>query len=98
MKILRHEAGHAIDNAYRLQRRRKRQKLFGRTSVPYPEYYAPRPYSKSSCSTSTSWYAQSHPAEDFAETFAVWLTPDSRVARALRRLAGAARSSSTWTS
>jgi len=23
------------------------------------------------------WYAQSHPDEDFAETFAVWLTPDS---------------------
>ena len=23
-----------------------------------------------------SWYAQSHPDEDFAETFAVWLTPD----------------------
>ena len=22
------------------------------------------------------WYAQAHPAEDFAETFAVWLTPD----------------------
>jgi hypothetical protein len=24
------------------------------------------------------WYAQSHPAEDFAETFAVWLKPYSR--------------------
>ena len=24
-----------------------------------------------------SWYAQSHPDEDFAETFAVWLTPDA---------------------
>jgi hypothetical protein len=24
-----------------------------------------------------SWYAQSHPDEDFAETFAVWLTPNS---------------------
>jgi hypothetical protein len=22
------------------------------------------------------WYAQAHPDEDFAETFAVWLTPD----------------------
>jgi hypothetical protein len=77
MKILRHEAGHAIDNAYRLQRRRKRQKLFGRNSVPYPEYYAPKPYSKSFVLHLDSWYAQSHPAEDFAETFAVWLTPDS---------------------
>lgn len=77
MKILRHEAGHAIDNAYRLQRRRKRQKLFGRSSLPYPEYYAPKPYSKSFVLHLDSWYAQSHPAEDFAETFAVWLTPDS---------------------
>jgi hypothetical protein len=77
MKILRHEAGHAIDNAYRLQRRRKRQKLFGSNTVPYPEYYAPKPYSKSFVLHLDSWYAQSHPAEDFAETFAVWLTPDS---------------------
>jgi hypothetical protein len=77
MKILRHEAGHAIDNAYRLQRRRKRQKIFGRSSVPYPEYYAPRPYSKSFVLHLDMWYAQSHPAEDFAETFAVWVAPGS---------------------
>jgi hypothetical protein len=78
MKILRHEAGHAIDNAYHLQRRRKRQKLFGRNSEPYPEYYAPKPYSKSFVLHLDMWYAQSHPAEDFAETFAVWLTPDAQ--------------------
>ncbi len=77
MKILRHEAGHTIDNAYRLQRRRKRQKLFGSNRVPYPEYYTPRPYSKSYVLHLEMWYAQSHPAEDFAETFAVWLAPDS---------------------
>lgn len=77
MKILRHEAGHAIDNAFRLQRRRKRQRLFGLNSLPYPEYYTPKPYSKSFVLHLDSWYAQSHPAEDFAETFAVWLTPDS---------------------
>jgi hypothetical protein len=78
MKILRHEAGHAIDNAYKLQRRRARQKLFGLNSVPYPEYYTPRPYSKSYVLHLDMWYAQSHPAEDFAETFAVWLTPDAQ--------------------
>jgi hypothetical protein len=77
MKILRHEAGHALDNAYRLQRRRTRQRLFGRNSVPYPEYYTPKPYSKSYVLHLDMWYAQSHPAEDFAETFAVWLTPDA---------------------
>lgn len=77
MKILRHEAGHAIDNAYLLQRRRIRQRLFGSSRVPYPEYYTPKPYSKSFVLHLDMWYAQSHPAEDFAETFAVWLTPDS---------------------
>jgi hypothetical protein len=78
LKILRHEVGHAIDNAYRLQLRRKRQRLFGRvTSVPYPDHYTPRPYSRSFVLHLDSWYAQSHPTEDFAETFAVWLTPNS---------------------
>ncbi len=77
LQILRHEAGHAIDNAYALRRRRKRVRLFGRPSEPYPDFYLPRPYSKSFVLHLDSWYAQSHPDEDFAETFAVWLTPDS---------------------
>ena len=81
MRILRHEVGHAIDNAYRLQRRRKRQKLFGLSSTPYPEYYTPKPYSKSFVLHLDSWYAQSHPDEDFAETFAVWLNPRSAWAK-----------------
>src|SRR5262249_20664641 len=55
MKILRHEAGHAIDNAYHLQRRRKRLKLFGQSSTPYPEYYTPKPYSKSFVLHLDSW-------------------------------------------
>jgi hypothetical protein len=75
LRILRHEAGHAIENAYLLRRRRRRQVLFGRSSDPYPESYAPRPYSRSFVNHLESWYAQSHPDEDFAETFAVWLTP-----------------------
>jgi len=77
LRILRHEAGHALDNAYRLRRRHLRQKLFGLSSKPYPEYYTPRPYSRSFVLHLEPWYAQSHPDEDFAETFAVWLTPDS---------------------
>jgi hypothetical protein len=77
MKILRHEAGHAFDNAYALRSRRRRVRLFGRPSTPYPDFYLPRPYSKSFVLHLDSWYAQSHPDEDFAETFAVWLTPDS---------------------
>jgi hypothetical protein len=77
LKILRHEAGHAFDNAYELRRRRRRIRLFGKPSTPYPDFYLPRPYSKSFVLHLDSWYAQSHPDEDFAETFAVWLTPDS---------------------
>ncbi|MEX0711226.1 MAG: putative zinc-binding metallopeptidase [Pirellulales bacterium] len=78
MRILRHEAGHAIDTAYRLDRRRSWQQVFGKPSQPYPEFYAPKPYSKSYVLHLDSWYAQSHPSEDFAETFAIWLKPDSR--------------------
>jgi hypothetical protein len=77
MQILRHEAGHAFDNAYALRRKRRRVKLFGKPSEEYPDVYLPKPYSKSFVLHLDSWYAQSHPDEDFAETFAVWLTPDS---------------------
>jgi hypothetical protein len=77
MRILRHEAGHAIDNAYRLRLRRERRRLFGLPTKPYPESYTPKPYSKSFVLHLDAWYAQSHPDEDFAETFAVWLTPNS---------------------
>ena len=77
MRILRHEVGHAIDNAYQLRRRRKRQALFGSSNVDYPEFYTPKPYSRSFVLHIDNWYAQSHPDEDFAETFAVWLNPRS---------------------
>src|SRR5689334_6358401 len=77
MRILRHEAGHAIDNAYQLRRRRQRRDVFGSPSEPYPEFYTPKPYSKSYVLHLDAWYAQSHPDEDFAETFAVWLSPAS---------------------
>jgi hypothetical protein len=77
LRILRHEAGHAIENAYKLRRRKTRQEIFGTSSQRYPMYYSPRPYSRSFVRHLDLWYAQSHPDEDFAETFAVWLTPDS---------------------
>jgi hypothetical protein len=77
LRILRHEVGHAIDNAYRLRRRPTRRRLFGTPATPYPEYYTPKPYSKSFVQHLDHWYAQSHPDEDFAETFAVWLDPQS---------------------
>ena len=77
VKILRHEVGHAIDHAYRLNLRKKRQRLFGRSTKTYPDAYMPRPFSRSFVQNIDYWYAQSHPDEDFAETFAVWLGPRS---------------------
>lgn len=76
-RLLRHECGHAIEHAYRLHRRAKRQQLFGKRSVDYdPDTYRPQPYSRSYVRHLPNWYAQAHPDEDFAETFAVWLDPE----------------------
>ncbi len=78
MRILRHEAGHAIDTAYRLHRRKRWREIFGSFSQPYPNTYKPKPNSRNYVVHLDAWYAQAHPAEDFAETFAVWLSPRSR--------------------
>ena len=78
MRILRHEAGHAIDTAYRLHYRKRWRELFGSYTDPYPTHYKPRPGSRRYVVHLPAWYAQAHPAEDFAETFAVWLRPGSR--------------------
>jgi hypothetical protein len=93
MKLMRHEAAHAYSYAYQLQRKKKWQQIFGRTSHEgTPTTYRPRPFSRSYVVHLEDWYAQAHPDEDFAETFAVWLTPglDWRTPyagwRALRKL------------
>jgi hypothetical protein len=77
MAILRHEAGHTVQHAYQLHRRRRWQQLFGPSSKRYPRYYRPNPASRRYVQHLRRWYAQSHPDEDFAETFAVWLRPRS---------------------
>jgi hypothetical protein len=78
MRILRHETGHAIDTAFRLRRRSDWRAVFGKASLPYPKVYRPLPTSKKFVLHSGHGYAQTHPTEDFAETFAVWLQPRSR--------------------
>jgi len=77
MRLLRHEAGHAINYAYRLFRRTRWRELFGPFSQKYCESYYAKPYSKRYVNHLPGNYAQAHPDEDFAETFAVWLTPGS---------------------
>jgi hypothetical protein len=75
MRLMRHEAGHAYSYAYNLYRKKKWQAHFGLASTEETDTYRPRPYSRSYVVHLDDWYAQSHPDEDFAETFAVWLTP-----------------------
>ncbi len=92
MRILRHEAGHALDTAHGLRKRADWRAVFGRPSERYPDDYTPRPASRRYVLHLGHWYAQSHPTEDFAETFAVWLQPRARWRReyagwpALRKL------------
>lgn len=77
MAYLRHEAGHAFNYAYKLYETETWHELFGPYSRPYREHYEPNPFSRNYVRHISGWYAQKHPDEDFAETFAVWLTPDS---------------------
>jgi hypothetical protein len=75
MRYLRHEAGHAFNYAYRLYERADWDTTFGSFAEPYSDSYFPDPFSTSYVRHVLGWYAQKHPDEDFAETFAVWLTP-----------------------
>jgi hypothetical protein len=77
MMCLRHEAGHAFNYAYRLFMKPEWRRQFGKFSQPYKEDYKPTPFSTKFVRHIPGWYAQKHPDEDFAETFAVWLTPGS---------------------
>jgi hypothetical protein len=78
MRILRHEAGHAVQHGYRLHRRPSYQRLFGKSTTKYPTSYRPKPASRHYVQHLRAYYAQAHPDEDFAETFAVWLQPRAR--------------------
>jgi hypothetical protein len=77
MKLLRHECGHAMNYAYKLYDRTRWRQLFGPFSAKYSDYYYFQPYSRRYVIHLEHNYAQAHPDEDFAETFAVWLTPAS---------------------
>jgi hypothetical protein len=82
MMLLRHEAGHAINYAYRLYKQADWVDMFGSFSRPYRDSFRPNPFSRQFVRHIVHHqygrtYAQKHPDEDFAETFAVWLTPRS---------------------
>lgn len=75
MRYMRHEAGHAFNYAFRLHDRSEWQETFGAFRKPYRDRYRADPFSREYVRHILAWYAQKHPDEDFAETFAVWLTP-----------------------
>lgn len=75
LQYLRHEVGHVVGYAYRLYADREWIRLFGSIERPYVEEYRPMPFSDRYVRHLPGWYAQKHPDEDWAETFAVWLTP-----------------------
>ena len=78
LRYLRHEAGHAFGYAHALHETEEWHRLFGPYSRPYREDYEPNPFSRNFVRHLAGWYAQKHPDEDWAETFAVWLDPESQ--------------------
>jgi hypothetical protein len=78
MMYLRHEAGHAFNYAYELYQTDEWHQLFGSFRRSYRDDYPFIPFSRDYVRHIPGWYAQKHPDEDFAETFAVWLDPLSR--------------------
>ncbi len=77
MMYMRHEAGHVFNYAYRLYTTPEWRQRFGPFFRAYRDEYRPIPFSRNYVRHIEGWYAQKHPDEDFAETFAVWLTPRS---------------------
>jgi hypothetical protein len=75
LRYLRHEMGHALNYAYKLYDDESWVKLFGSITQHYREDYRPQPFSRRFVRHLPGWYAQKHPDEDWAETFAVWMTP-----------------------
>ena len=79
LKLLRHEVGHCFDHAYKTSSTKEWKSYFGDPKKAYkPEDYKADPNSIDYVKNLEDHYSQSHPLEDFAETFAVWLNPKSQ--------------------
>jgi hypothetical protein len=89
LRYLRHEMGHVVNYAYKLYDDEEWVKLFGSITQPYVEDYRPQPFSRRYVRHLPGWYAQKHPDEDWAETFAVWMTPGRDWAREYAQRAAA---------
>jgi hypothetical protein len=88
LMYLRHETGHALNYAFELWRRKDWIQTFGDFRRPYRDVYNPNPWSRDYVRylhrAGMYHYAQKHPDEDWAESFAVWLDPASRWRRRYR--------------
>ncbi len=79
MRLFRHEMAHVIDNVFGLRRLKKRQQIFGLTSKKYPSTYRPNLKSRDFVTNLGEGYGQSHPDEDWAETFSIWLSGEEPI-------------------
>jgi Putative zinc-binding metallo-peptidase len=92
LRLLRHEAGHCVEHAYRLSRRKDWRDVFGNPNITYePEAVQTIPGAPDFVENLSGGYAQTHPEEDFAETFAVLIDPDSHWREVYRHRNGALR-------
>ena len=100
MRILRHEAGHALDNAYRLRRRKRWREVFGPASPPYPARYRARAGSRRYVHHLGEWYAQAHPDGGFRRNLRRVADAEVRLADAAtptgRRCTSCRRSMNSW--
>jgi len=88
LMYLRHETGHAVNYAFELWKRKDWTQTFGDFRRSYRDVYNANPWSHDYVRhlhrAGMYHYAQKHPDEDFAESFAVWLDPSSRWRRRYR--------------
>ena len=75
MRILRHEAGTRSTTPIGCVVANAGARSSVRPPCSTPHRYKARPGSRRYVHHLGEWYAQAHPTEDFAETFAVWLKP-----------------------
>jgi Putative zinc-binding metallo-peptidase len=75
LRYLRHEMGHVVNYAYRLHETEEWTRTFGPMDRPYEDDFRVVPFSPDFVRYLPGGYAQKHPDEDWAETFAVWVTP-----------------------
>lgn len=92
--VLRHEVGHAFCYSYKLYRRREFRKIFnvqGHFFNTYPMHdnFKKNPWSHDFVNPCGDHYAQKHPDDDFAETFATLLDPRTNWRRAYKHRRGA---------